>query len=175
MELTEIERQAKALMTVHGVGYLEFAFDRGKRRLGATHILKIGNASIPQKITLSKHYAVLLGMDELRDVILHEIAHALTPGHGHNAVWKAAARKIGAKPERCAAPSAAPEHPIVGYCTKDGCGKVVVKMHRLPLRVSYHRTCGRDFPLRYTKNGNTVTLNSMPTRYRAEYNRSYLK
>src|SRR5690348_10686263 len=111
MELQEIERHAKALMTLHGVGSLQFAFDNGKRRLGATHIRIMNKGArdelrIPYKITLSRHYAILLPADEIRDVILHEIAHALTPTNGHDAVWQAAARKVGAKPERCAAPSA---------------------------------------------------------------------
>jgi len=35
------------------------------------------------------------------DTILHEIAHALTPGHGHDSVWKAKCREIGCKDERC--------------------------------------------------------------------------
>ena len=38
---------------------------------------------------------------QFKDVILHEIAHALVgPGNGHNEVWKKMCIKIGAKPER---------------------------------------------------------------------------
>lgn len=38
---------------------------------------------------------------EIRDTILHEIAHALTgPGHGHDLKWKKNCIKIGAKPNR---------------------------------------------------------------------------
>jgi hypothetical protein len=38
----------------------------------------------------------------LRNTMLHEIAHAIA-GHaaGHGPVWRAAARKVGATPERC--------------------------------------------------------------------------
>ena len=40
---------------------------------------------------------------EIRNTILHEIAHALVGvGHGHGPVWKAKAREIGALPVRCA-------------------------------------------------------------------------
>lgn len=139
MELVEIEKHAKALMTAHGVGSLEFAFDNGKRRLGATHTLRIGNTVLAKKITLSKHYAVLLPKEEIHDVILHEIAHALTPGHGHDAVWKAACRKVGAKPSRCAVPSARPAAPIEGRCPK--CDVKVSEHHRMPRAVYVHRTC----------------------------------
>jgi predicted SprT family Zn-dependent metalloprotease len=38
---------------------------------------------------------------EVRDTILHEIAHALTPGHHHDKVWSAKAREIGADGKRC--------------------------------------------------------------------------
>lgn len=41
---------------------------------------------------------------EIRNTILHEIAHALAGvGHGHGPVWKRMAREIGAIPVRCAA------------------------------------------------------------------------
>ena len=42
------------------------------------------------------------GPEEVRDTILHEIAHALVgPGHGHDAVWKRQCIEIGARPVRC--------------------------------------------------------------------------
>jgi predicted SprT family Zn-dependent metalloprotease len=83
---------------------------------------------------------VLLPEDEIRDVILHEIAHALA-GHkaGHGPVWKAAARKVGAKPSRCAAPSARPPAPIEGRCPK--CDVKVSEHHRMPRAKYVHRTC----------------------------------
>lgn len=139
MNLNEVEKQAKALMTAHGVGSLGFAFDNGKRRIGACHYKRIGNTVLAKKITLSRHYAVLLPKEEIRDVILHEIAHALTPGHGHDAVWKAACRKVGAKPSRCAAPSASPAAPIEGRCPK--CDVKVSEHHRMPRAVYVHRIC----------------------------------
>lgn len=141
MELHEVEKQAKALMTAHGVGRLRFEFDGGKRRLGATHYVRANCGTVlAEKITLSKHYAVLLPKEEVHDVILHEIAHALAGyGHGHDHVWKAAARKIGAKPERCATPSARPPATIEGRCPK--CDVKVSEHHRMPRSTYVHRTC----------------------------------
>lgn len=41
--------------------------------------------------------------EEIRDTLLHEIAHALVgPNHGHDEVWRAMAVSIGAKGTRCA-------------------------------------------------------------------------
>lgn len=39
---------------------------------------------------------------EVEDTIKHEIAHALTPGHGHDEVWKEKAKELGAAPFACA-------------------------------------------------------------------------
>lgn len=38
---------------------------------------------------------------ELLDTIRHEVAHALTPGHGHDELWQFACLLTGAKPKRC--------------------------------------------------------------------------
>jgi len=167
MELHEIEKHAKALMTAHGVGSLAFEFDRGKRRLGCTHFVTIGNTSLAKKITLSRHYAVLLPEDEIRDVILHEIAHALA-GHkaGHGPVWKAAARKVGAKPKRCAAPSASPEASVTAECPE--CFRPLAAQHRLPQRIYVCRV-HRNRALTWKRNGVRVPVEEMPQNYRSRY------
>lgn len=172
MNLNEAETLAKSLMTQHGVGYLAFAFDGGKRRMGATFFLNIGGSKLPTKITLSRHYAALLSEQEVRDIILHEIAHALA-GHaaGHGPVWRNAARKIGAKAERCGVASASPEHSVLGTCPV--CDKVVSRQHRLPLRVYFHSKCGKHSVLTWTRKGVSISLEQMPERYRLEYRRSY--
>ena len=55
-----------------------------------------------KEVGVTKKLANLNSIEESKDVVLHEIAHALTgPGHGHNLTWKRMCRKIGAKPERC--------------------------------------------------------------------------
>jgi hypothetical protein len=163
MELKEAEQLARTLMTQHGVGYLAFEFDGGKRRLGATHNMRIGNGKvIPLKITLSRHYVVLLPEHEVRDVILHEIAHALTPGHNHNAVFMNACRALGAKPARCASPSASPKAPITGNCVT--CGKQMASQHRLPTAV-YVCKVHRDRALQYYRDGVAIPFAKMPAKY----------
>jgi predicted SprT family Zn-dependent metalloprotease len=52
-------------------------------------------------MTLSRMLTLLNDEAEVVDTILHEIAHALTPGDGHGPAWKAACLRIGAKPVRC--------------------------------------------------------------------------
>lgn len=173
MNLRDIETQAKALMNLHNVGHLTFGFDNGKRRIGATHFM----AGVPVKITLSKHFAALLTPDEIRETVLHEIAHAIA-GHkaGHGPAWKAAAIRVGAKPERCAtAVTARPEAAVQGKCPN--CD-FVHQQHRLPMRVSYCPTCvkagrsqfgNKSDALIWHKNGARVALSDMPARYQTEY------
>src|SRR4051812_24645551 len=94
MNLHEASYLARDLMMTHGLAGWSFAFDHARRRFGKcdyTH----------RRITLSRPLTLLNGIDEVRDTILHEIAHALSPKDGHGPRWRATCRKIGAKPARC--------------------------------------------------------------------------
>lgn len=51
-----------------------------------------------REIGLSVKLLDAITLEGWEDVVLHEIAHALTVGHGHDRVWKATARAIGADP-----------------------------------------------------------------------------
>lgn len=52
-------------------------------------------------IALSLPLTELNVEEEVKDTILHEIAHALDAERGHGEKWKEICRKIGAKPIRC--------------------------------------------------------------------------
>lgn len=51
-----------------------------------------------QTIVISKYFINTRSYDRLLNTVLHEIAHALTPRHHHDLVWKAKARELGAIP-----------------------------------------------------------------------------
>lgn len=85
---------AVELLQRHGLSDWSFAFDHARRRFGSCRPSQ-------KLVTLSKWLTFLNGPDEVRETILHEIAHALTPGDGHGPRWKAACLRVGAKPVRC--------------------------------------------------------------------------
>lgn len=68
---------------------------RGKSFLGRCHYDK-------KQIEITRHWIPVLNDREIRDVILHEIAHALTPGDGHGKHWKYVAMELGANPKATA-------------------------------------------------------------------------
>lgn len=87
--LMEIGAQAETLLKKHGLGDWRFGFDQASRRGGLC-------AFDQREISLSEQFAAAASRAEVTDTILHEIAHALVgPKHGHDAVWKATARRIG--------------------------------------------------------------------------------
>ncbi len=80
------------LMDVHDLEQWTLAFVESRRRLGDCWYDH-------QLIRIARHHAIEHPEPEIRDTVLHEIAHALA-GHaaGHGPVWKAIARRIGATP-----------------------------------------------------------------------------
>jgi hypothetical protein len=94
LDLTE--KRTKELMWKHGVwqkGW-RFKFDGATRRFGCCRYYT-------KMITLSRALCKANGMDRIELTILHEIAHALCPGHHHDHVWKAKCKEIGGDGKRC--------------------------------------------------------------------------
>ena len=52
-------------------------------------------------VELSTKLVEINDEDRVRLTILHEVAHALTEGHGHDAVWKTKLLEIGGDGKRC--------------------------------------------------------------------------
>ncbi len=72
--------------------------------------------------------------EEIEDTLLHEVAHALAPGEGHNHVWKSTARSIGANPIRCydsTVVKSAAKFNYMMQCQNPNCGR---KWYRYRMR-----------------------------------------
>ena len=97
MDLHSADALARALMAEHGLDRTgwAFAFDDATRRMGSC---RFGEEML---ITLSRHYAQCADEAQVRDTVLHEIAHALTPRDKHGTRWKAVALRLGATPRAC--------------------------------------------------------------------------
>lgn len=82
------------LLDEHGLKHWQFKFDSSTRRAGCCYFR---NKTISVAFDLARSGSD----DEIRDTLLHEIAHALVgKKHNHDAAWKAKAREIGCSGER---------------------------------------------------------------------------
>lgn len=136
MNIGEARLLATALMHHHGLGDWRLVFDNAKTRAG---VCRPGR----REIGLSRVLTGLHSESEVRDTILHEIAHALVGvGHGHDAVWRAKATEIGCSGARCiSSGSARPDAPWSGACPAGH----QVSRYRQPVRVQACRRCSSTF------------------------------
>jgi len=124
MELQKAKELAENLMQKHGLeisfhGW-GFKFDSCINRFG---VCKRGK----RIISLSSKLVSLNNELEVRDTILHEIAHALAPhGAGHGEQWREKALSIGCNGSRCCGKEViTPPAKYTAICGT--CGRVVNK------------------------------------------------
>ena len=130
---------ARSLMAEHGLTDWTFKWDRSVNRLGNCN-------HTDRTISLGVPYVEANGYMDVKDTILHEIAHALAGFKaGHGWVWKAVCKEIGAEPSRLGHHTVrlAPYKYVV-VCI--GCGTVLGHRHRRR-KNAYHMPngfmCGR--------------------------------
>jgi predicted SprT family Zn-dependent metalloprotease len=119
MNIESAKYLAFKLMTQHGLimtGW-NLVIDNAVKRFGrCSYRLR--------QINLSGPLIELNDESEVRDVILHEIAHALTKGDGHGARWKAKCVEIGCRPVRCYTTDNVTQPAMRYQATCGGCGRV---------------------------------------------------
>ena len=118
----EAQREATALLIQHHLSHWNFKFDAAKRRLGVCRHQS-------RTIGLSVAYLSLATKNEIKDVILHEIAHALVgKGHGHDNVWRNKLIEIGGDGQRLYKGTARVKAKFYGTCPN--CGRQIEKHRR---------------------------------------------
>lgn len=125
---------------LHGAGSWTFAFDNAKRRAGLCDYTN-------RRIQVSRYLSAKFADDEVHQVLLHEIAHAMV-GHdaGHGTEWQRIAREIGYVGGRTHDGEIAHERaPWVGVCPA---GHEHFRF-RKPTRVSSCAMCTRGFSRAY--------------------------
>ena len=88
-ELLRVRRWANALITLHLDPAWTFDFDFAKTRAGLCNYSS-------KTISVSRYLASRYGDDEIHQVLLHEVAHAIAGTRaGHGPRWKAVATDLG--------------------------------------------------------------------------------
>lgn len=135
-ELIRVRTWATALIDLHLDRSWTFGFDNAKTRAGlCNYTLK--------RITVSKYLAARYGDDEIHQILLHEIAHAVAGAHaGHGPGWKAIAADLGYHGKRLHNGELASElAPWVGSCPA---GHLHYR-YRRPVRPLACGRCARRF------------------------------
>ena len=95
-----------------------------------------------ERIQLAVGHCLKADPHEVRNTVLHEIAHAIAgPGHHHDEHWKRIARQIGCTAERCTRV----KHSAGRWIGRCGCGGRIYRRQRLTraLRFASCRKCGQ--------------------------------
>ena len=143
MNLLKARLLVRELMEKHSLidkGW-HFDFDNSKKRFGCCDYTY-------KKITMSKHLTLLNDEAEVKDTILHEIAHAIVGAeHGHNRIWQNMAIRIGCNGNQYYDSSVVVTPPpnYIGYCPN--CKKEFKRMRRASNSVS----CGSCSGGRYNE------------------------
>lgn len=153
MDLREVVALGRELLDRHGLTSWAFTLDGAKRRAGVCRFDR-------RTISVSRHLMSLYDVEQVRDTVLHEIAHALVgPKHGHDAVWRAKALAIGCSGSRLV-DAEAPRAPAPwrGVCPRGH----AFDRHRRPARPSSCARCDPSFNpdllLRWTFHGRQVPM-----------------
>jgi hypothetical protein len=111
-DLERVRRWADALIALHlDPASWSFGFDNAKTRAGLCNYTA-------RRITVSRYLAARYDDDEIHQILLHEVAHALAgPRAGHGPRWRATAIELGYEGKRLHAGAVADElAPWLGVC-----------------------------------------------------------
>lgn len=143
MLIAQAEALAKSLMNEHGLHDWAFSMANTRRR--------IGECMVPFKhyagrIRLSAPFVKINTEAAVRQIILHEIAHALVgPHRQHDEVFQAKCREIGGDPARLHDSAEGTKMPEGRYRAKCGNCEQTLFMFRNPFKRAYQcNVCGLD-------------------------------
>ena len=111
-DLNKVRKWAEALIALHlDPAVWSFGFDNAKTRAGLCSFDR-------HRITVSRYLAGRYEDDEIHQILLHEVAHALAgPRVGHGPKWRAVAKSLGYDGKRTHDGAIADEFaPWVGTC-----------------------------------------------------------
>jgi len=135
-ELDRVRTWAHALIELHLDPSWSFAFDNARTRAGLCNYTA-------KRISVSRHMALLSEDDEVHQVLLHEVAHALVGKEiGHGPRWRAVAADLGYAGGRTFdGPIAKDLAPWLGTCPAGH----EIHRHRRPTKPMSCGRCSRRF------------------------------
>ena len=135
-----VKQRAEILLLQHNLSDWSFDFDHAKTRFGQCDHKR-------KHITLSRYLSAASSEDEVEQVILHEIAHALAGSkEGHGARWLTIARSIGYRGGRTHSAAVPVEHAKWrGICPA---GHEVIRFRKPAKKMSCAK-CSRRFSDQY--------------------------
>ena len=135
-ELARVRTWAEALIRIHLDAEWTFAFDHAKTRAGLCNFTR-------KRISVSRYIAERSSDDDIHQVLLHEVAHAIAgPDAGHGAAWKRVCAEIGYEGGRTHdGPTPSELAPWRGVCPN---GHESFR-YRKPTRASSCGKCSRRF------------------------------
>jgi predicted SprT family Zn-dependent metalloprotease len=137
VNLADTSALVHAVLAEHGLHDWNFVFNRRKRAFGMCDYTR-------RTIFLSSVLTELNGEAEVRDTLLHEVAHALA-GHraGHGPAWQKVAREIGAKLRRCYDAEEVRQPPARYLLVCPSCRQVTPRHRKLKGVYACRRCCER--------------------------------
>lgn len=91
--MTDWVGYAQSLLTEVGLSRWSVEISRGRRTIGLC-------SYADRTIYLSKHHIDNDSYDDVKDTVIHEVAHALNPADGHGSKWKNTAISLGGSGEQ---------------------------------------------------------------------------
>lgn len=99
MNILQAKRMLREELDKHELYHVEVKMNnRLTSAFGRYRYHRLSNYKV---VELSTKLVEINEEERVRLTILHEVAHALTEGHGHDAVWKAKLLEIGGDGKRC--------------------------------------------------------------------------
>lgn len=152
MDISDVRVLARELMDQNGLADWDLTFDNAKRRAGLTNFTA-------RTISLSRAFMSLYSEAGVREVVLHEIAHArVGKAHAHNFTWKAEASRLGAAPQAQLTSGPTPPAPYIGICPNGH----RIERFRKPRRTMSCAKCSRTFNPAYTFSWQKAAMPAAP-------------
>lgn len=133
--LEQHKSEGYRILADHGINGWTITLDNAKSRLGVCNYRY-------KRISLSRSFVAHASSAEIRDTVLHEVAHAIagaSAGHGYK--WQRIARAIGCNATRCGEnPAGRPVGRYTAHCATHG---VIGYRWRLTDKMIHGVVCGR--------------------------------